>query len=380
MRIAILTLPPHTNYGGILQAYALEKTLESMGNEVDVLAAPKHIIRLPWWRHILSISKRVFLKYILGKKDIWIDRVKGEQKKSELSMANTKKFVSNYIHIRVVGNLDEIKPDDYGAIIVGSDQIWRQTYNQIWNGQRIDDVYLGFTRGWNINRIAFAASFGKDEIEIKDEIDLRKCREAISQFDAVSTREESGVKICSEVLGYKNAKWMPDPTLLLSKDDYESLIPNFNKQATKQQLLSYMLDDNAEKSALRSRIAKEKNLIVNITNKVDYWKEGEEIIPQPPVEEWLRAFAESEYVITDSFHACVFSIIFHRQFTVLANKDRGIARFTSLLSMFGLGDRMIYSPSEYKVLPDIDYAKVDELLKERRKDAKNFLLTNIQIQ
>ena len=377
MRIGILTLPLHTNYGGILQAYALQTVLERMGHQVEFLTPPITPKTMPLLHRILSIGKRSCQKYILGHKDITIDRIKEYNRKYIDGSVNTRLFVQKNIHERLLLSLSEVKPSDYDAYIVGSDQIWRQAFNHIWKDQKIDDVYLGFTKGWSVRRIAYAASFGKDEIEIKKETDLEKCRKALARFNAVSTREESGVKICSEFLGYKKARWMPDPTLFLCKEDYEQLISKESLAEDRNQLLSYLLDDNVEKSALRDKIAKELNLKVNITNTVDYIKEGDDMNPQPPVEEWLSAFAKAKYVITDSFHACVFSIHFHRQFTVIANKERGLARFVSLLKMFGLESRIIYSANEYKPLPDIDYAKIEKRLGEIRSKATNFLKENL---
>lgn len=377
MRIGIITLPLRTNYGGILQAFALQTTLERMGHEVQIIGAPNIPFSLPFLHRCLSIVKRFLQKYILGQKNIVLDRVKGTNDQADKSATLTRKFIGNHIHLRVVNNFREIAPDDYNAYVVGSDQIWREIYNKKWYNQKIDDVYLGFTKGWNVKRIAYAASFGKDEIEITESNDLQKCREAIAAFDAVSVREESGINICKRDLLYDNAVLMPDPTLLLSMEDYVSLVPNIEKESDKRELMSYVLDDNGEKIVLRERIAKDKNLKINITNKGDNWKLGDKIKPQPPVEDWLKAFAESNYVITDSFHACVFSIIFHKQFTVIANKERGLARFKTLLKMFGLEDRMILSPDEYEPLPDIDYDKVQIILDTKRKEALGFLKSNL---
>lgn len=371
MRIGILTLPLHTNYGGILQAYALQTVLERMGNKVEVIGAPILKPHLSVWHRIFSITKRSFLHYILGRKDIAIDRIKEDYNRTISSRVFTSQFVNKYIHIRKISSLQEIGQNDYDALVVGSDQIWRTKYNQQWNGQNVDDVYLGFTKGWNIRRVAYAASFGIDKIELKRR-DLKLCKKSISQFNAISVREESGINLCRDIFGVK-AVVMPDPTLLLSMNDYIKLIPDINKDNKSSMLLSYILDDNPEKSRLRDKIAKEKGLKINITNKSAYKDENGIYPPQPPVEDWLRAFAECDYVVTDSFHACVFSIIFHKQFTVIANKERGVSRFQTLLKMFGLENRMIYSPSEYRDLCNIDYDKVDEILDNKRIAGKKFL-------
>lgn len=78
-------------------------------------------------------------------------------------------------------------------------------------------------------------------------------------------------------------------------------------------------------------------------------------LTQPPVEQWLRAFHDSEFIVTDSFHACVFSILFRKQFVVYGNEGRGMARFYSLLTILGLEDRLVYNYEQYRKLAPIDY-------------------------
>ena len=95
---------------------------------------------------------------------------------------------------------------------------------------------------------------------------------------------------------------------------------------------------------------------------------------QPPVEQWLRSFRDSSYVITDSFHACVFSILFHKQFIVIGNQSRGLARFHSLLSLFGLEDRMVIENLDVSLCDrPIDWDRVDTILKKWREFSKSFL-------
>ena len=98
------------------------------------------------------------------------------------------------------------------------------------------------------------------------------------------------------------------------------------------------------------------------------------LFPPPQVEQWLAAFRDAEFVITDSFHACVFSIIFHKPFIVIGNKQRGYARFLSLLQAFGLQRNLITSVKDYN--PDVDYSipiSTYSKLDEWRKLSFNFL-------
>lgn len=378
MRIGILTLPLHTNYGGILQAYALQTVLERMGHEVVVFDCPLRKIELPIWKKPLCYSKRIIKRYFLQDKGTLINKEKIDFEKERYFRKNTQHFINAHIHRYVVRKLEDIKKDDIDAIVVGSDQIWRMLYfKSMWFTKRAANAFLAFTAGWNIKRIAYAASFGNNTPEIPERV-IEDCRKSISSFDAVSVREESGVEICKKLFGI-DALWVLDPTMLLSSDDYIKLIGgNMGQSRTTGTLMSYVLDENSDVSELRATIAKEKNLRINITNIAVNGIEQNGLTPQPPVENWLQSFLDADFVINDSFHACVFSILFHKQFIVYGNKDRGMERFTSLLGMFGLQDRLVTSSSEYKSLPDIDYTKVDRILNGKRQQAMTFLSANLK--
>ena len=100
---------------------------------------------------------------------------------------------------------------------------------------------------------------------------------------------------------------------------------------------------------------------------------------QPSVEKWLQAFIDADYVVTDSFHGCVFSIIFHKPFVVIGNNERGVDRFNSLLSIFHLEKRMVH---ENTVLEDvlnesIDYSYVDSIMKDWVKRSYEFLTVSL---
>ena len=124
MKIAILTLPLHTNYGGLLQAYALQSALERMGYEVSVLDK----IRKPKVQIPFSVSvKRLIMKFILRKNVAPIGQLE-DYKRRKKRNTNTWKFADKYIHRHELDNLGSIKEDDYDVFVVGSDQIWRREY------------------------------------------------------------------------------------------------------------------------------------------------------------------------------------------------------------------------------------------------------------
>lgn len=373
MKIGILTLPLHTNYGGILQAYALQTVLERMGHEVKVLDKPFKIQKLPWWKRPYSYTKRAIKKYFFGEKVV-IFQERNAYQRQATERKFTQSFIDSHIHRFVISHLTEIKPTDFDAIVVGSDQIWRMMYfNGFWSTPLASDAFLGFTEGWDIKRVSYAASFGVDIPDIP-EMQLEDCKKAIARFNGISVREESGVAACKKYLGV-DAKWVLDPTMLLKRSDYQKIISKSTSQ--KPILMSYVLDESPEIATLRSMIAHDKGLEIKITNLPDTGTGERGTRPQPPLEEWLQAFDEAKYVINDSFHACVFSILFHKQFTVIGNKKRGLARFQSLLKLFGLEDRLITRSDEYRDLPDIDYDCVDRILNEKREEAYKFLAESL---
>ena len=186
----------------------------------------------------------------------------------------------------------------------------------------------------------------------------------LQKFNAVSVREQSGIELCKKYLGRKDVQWVLDPTMLLSKEDYECLIPQDIKASG--DLMCYVLDDNPSVSTLIKRVAEEGNYKAFYANsRVNDSKLPNKERIQPPVEQWLAGFRDARLVITDSFHACVFSILFHKPFVVIGNKTRGYSRFESLLKLFGLENRLIenvsqFEPSHLNSLSDDVYIKLDE--------------------
>ena len=328
MRIAILTLPLHTNYGGILQAYALQTVLTRMGHQVEVLQAPPTFPRNPLLKPLIY-GKRIAKKILKDwKTPIFIE----QKRKKELPIIrqHTDQFIAENINLRKINSLHEISPNDYDAIIVGSDQIWRKPYFRwMWNSP-MKDAYLEFTRGWDIKRIAYATSFGVDDLSeyIPDEI--RQCASALQLFDSVSVREDSGVRLCREHFAVE-ARHVLDPTMLLSKEDYETLVNQSNVAESPGDMLCYILDPTEFKSKVISEISSEKGLTpFNVFAETDNTRLPLQQRVQPPVESWLRGFMDAKFIVTDSFHACVFSIIFGKPFIAIGNAGRGMSRFTSL--------------------------------------------------
>ena len=362
MKIGILTLPLHTNYGGILQAYALQTVLERMGHDVCLIEKKRQPLRLPLWKAPLSYGKRIVRNLTSHPFPVFYEQKMNRE--TPVVRQNTDKFINKYIRRRIVDDFSEVRETDFDAIVVGSDQIWRPKYfPNIWH------AYLDFTEGWDIKRIAYATSFGTDEWEYTPG-QTERCAKLLKRFNRVSVRETSAVSLCREHFGVE-AKHMLDPTMLLSSNDYARLFKAAGTPKSNGALLCYILDETPEKTALVNMIAKEKHLVpFRVNSKVENTMAPLAERIQPPVEQWLRGFFDAEFVVTDSFHACVFSILFNKPFIVYGNAVRGMSRFTSLLGFFGLNDHLFTDILGLNSLCDINWPEVNKMLDVKRKEAK----------
>lgn len=344
MKIGVLTLPLHTNYGGILQAYALQTVLKRMGHEV-------YLIDKGHWEFRLPLYRLTYWRFLV---------------RSQYMRAFVKKHISCF----KIKELDSLTESQFDVIIVGSDQVWRPEYFG-----DIEKAYLCFAKEWKIKRIAYAVSFGTDEW-LYSPMQTEICASLVKLFDAVSVREESGQLLCRKYLQVQT-QVLPDPTMLLHIDDYLSLLKKNKTTRMRNVLCTYFLDRSADKEDLIRMVAEAHQLSSVIRLGVPTDDRSVSLFKriQPPLEDWIWGINMAKIVLTDSFHGCVFSILFHKPFILYANEGRGMARFQSLLKSFGLEDRLLISSEEYssKTFRPIDWTKVDARLDDMRNMADVFL-------
>ncbi|MCF0212816.1 MAG: polysaccharide pyruvyl transferase family protein, partial [Bacteroidales bacterium] len=234
----------------------------------------------------------------------------------------------------------------FDAYVVGSDQVWRPMYNS-----DIDWMFLSFLpKECKAKRIAYAASFGTDQWEFKPAL-TAKVAPLAQRFDVVTVREDAGVDLCKTHLGVE-AHHVLDPTMLLSADHYLRIAEErLGPCVPQHKLFAYILDKSPVKADIVEAVATGMRLEVETMScefKLSPYMAEEEAVRQMPagVDQWLRHIAESQFVVTDSFHGVAFSIILNRPFVVYGNKKRGVSRVSSLLKIYGLEDRLVQSPSE----------------------------------
>lgn len=357
MRIGIITLPLHVNYGGILQAYAMQQMLKSLGHD-PVLIEKKRPQRAARARSAMLKPAYALLGAVTGRTVL----TPYEQKRmcKERLSVHTEQFIRSNIRRLMVDNFRQTADEGYDAIIVGSDQIWRPS-----QFPDIRQAYLAFAEGWPIRRVAYAASFGTDAWEYTRR-QTRECGRLLHTFDAISVREQGGISLCREHL-QADARQVLDPTMMLTPQDYEKLYAGNATKPSGGTMLCYILDDSPQKTALTARLAAEKGLVPFSVKAVT------DAGAMTPVEQWLRGFDDAQYVVTDSFHACVFSILYNKPFLAIGNAMRGMARFTSLLGMFGLEDRLVQEGDAAIPDDEIDWASVNARLDDWRKASLSFL-------
>lgn len=374
MKIGILTQPLHCNYGGVMQAWALQQALRRMGHEPELIAR--------WWtvpmsapsaaRRIGSFVKTLCLKGLRHRDDLLLRNPFPRNYSPVRPESCDRQFVKDHVaqtqRIYDDGKLRAvIDRRGYDAFLVGSDQVWREIYSP-----RIETYFLDFlSASDHRRRIAYGASFGTDSAYISEE-KLPACRALLRRFDTVSVREDGGLRIAREVFGRKDAVRVLDPTLLLSADDYRRLIKPADLHGNGSYMAAYILDMDDGKREVASDLSARMCLPVN---RMSASYSGR---PMPTVSQWLANFAGAAFVVTDSFHGCVFSIIFHKPFVAIGNARRGLDRFTSMLGPLGLSGRLVMDADEYRlrrdtITPSTDYAAADRSLAAMRQTSLAFL-------
>ena len=353
MKVGIVTHPLYFNYGGILQNYALQQVLKGLGHtpitldympplsfKKYLIQSGKRLLSAPFPSNLRSLTP--FTHFVERP-----PRIESFVRNNIVLSRKTSKYTRHLL-----------EENQVSALIVGSDQVWRYAYSYHY----LEDMFLAFAKDYPCIKISYSASFGIDKWDYPI-IRAKAVKELVRHFDAVSVREDSGVTLCKNDLGI-DAVTTLDTTLLLPATAYDKFCSS-RKPETAPFLAAYVLDSTEEKSAHIARVARAKGLRVK---KMTASETGASI------EEWLSSLKNADYVITDSYHGSLFSIVFRKPFETIINRGRGADRFTAVFQQLGLLDRLIDSPSSSVVLENaIDYASVCAKLRHLQKDSISYL-------
>lgn len=362
MKIAIITLNQNDNYGNRLQNYALQQFLsnEIKIEKVDTIwYDPEYTCK----SQIDIFSWKTWIKYLINWKNIKV-YLKISYLKDNIRMYNIGKF-TNRISTKFDFKIKDKLGREYNYFIVGSDQVWNPNF---WSKKyNHDDIrFLKFTS--KEKRIAYAASIAIPEIP-KDKEQFFK--DSLNEMKAISMREKAGVELVKKLTG-KDVPVVVDPTILLSKEEWQKIELKPEWYSGEKYILTYFLGNP---SPIIKNIAKKNNWkIYNLMDKDNF------DLYTSRVEEFVYLIDHAQLIATDSFHACVFSILMNTPFLVVNRQQKGVADMTSridtLMELFGYQDRYIVNGkcelSDKEIL-NMDFSRVKAIQERERKRSKDFL-------
>jgi hypothetical protein len=322
IKVGIMTFwNSHSNYGQILQGYALQRYLEQYGCDAYIIRFNNFLSQI---KEILTLIKKQLLIYSL----------KNHQKRRfnefKLQIKYSKSIYHSFVSLRR-------NPPQVNLFIVGSDQVW--TYMR--SKERRNGYLLNFAD--NVKKISYAASFGRDNLKV-DELDDFKT--ALSKLSTITVREKTGCDIC-EQLGFK-AQMVIDPIALLNTTDwkYIEIRPTFKNNRKKNAFIYLLADEDKKIIDLTTKLQEEYNIYYTNPN-------GKGFLPDctPSIPEWIGFIDKCDIVITDSYHCTLMSILLNTQF-VTVSRTNGIQMNNRLLTLFEITEL------KYRYVPLTDLNEV----------------------
>lgn len=363
MKIDIITLHRVRNYGSSLQTLATQQIFEELGCQAEIIDYyPERytsfglLKRLKYKSDklaknpILLFGARVIISFSYIKKKIVFDSFLKKYIKITPKTYRTEKEL-----------LEDIPVAD--AYCTGSDQVW----NSYWNEGVDRPLYLSFVPE-NKFRFSYAASIGNSELSQNE---IKEIKPMLALYKHITVRENTGINIMRSV-GFEGIQQMIDPTLLFKGKQWQKYTSD--KFKNKKYVVTYNLHHDKKIDDYAMKVAEANGLkVYNITYNIhDIVRKGT-IKWCPKIEEYLGLIRDAQYVITDSFHATVFSILFNKKFMVIY-PEQASSRIRSILELLNLQDRGCDDmPDVQQVMNEIDFSNIDNILDIERERAISYL-------
>lgn len=359
-KVGIITFHHAHNYGAVLQVYALQNQIEKLGYDVHVINYRNKNIAKPY--KLIKLSKNPIkcigtiyesIKYYKKNKQRYevFENFINEKLKLTKEFKNIKRLEKNCT--------------DMDCYITGSDQVWN--YEIV--GELSDAYTLNFGNK-KANRISYAASIGKSKIEDKYK---KQFKEKITNINHISVREEAAKKELEKIIN-KPIEVVLDPTLLLTKNEWDNKLKE--KEIPKEQyILAYVVKQNEEYKKIVNNLSTRTGLkVIHFEKETSYDNELESAYTKDPFE-FINLIKNAKYIVATSFHATVFSIIYHKKFFIIPHINTG-SRIINLLDKLDLKNRIFYNLEDfikYDYNSEINYEQVDQKLEEERRKSLNWL-------
>lgn len=347
--VGILGVWMGCNYGSIMTYYALNQMIESMGYSV-----------------------------------LMIDKIRNERigRDVELEMTHSRRFAKEHYNISPSLTLSEYTKlnDHCDTFIVGSDQVWNYGISKH-SGKKF---YLDFADD-SKRKIAYATSFGHG-IDFAPDDERKVISGLMKRFDAISMREDDGVRICRDVYGVDSTQVL-DPVFMVDPEKvYKPLIDKSTHHEDEPFIAAYILDPTPEKREALLHVSEKLGgiKIINLLDGLPWLFEEnkkkmdlDNCIENLQVEDWLYYLSNSQFVVTDSCHGASFAMIFRKNFISITNKRRGFSRFKSLSELFGFKNRLVTDVSRImtddSLFEPLDYNVISVIMEKERDRSYKWL-------
>lgn len=380
MKIGIVTSNASflDNYGAVLQAYALSRQLTNWGHDTEIIN-----YRYSTGQQIVEADSKIDrslyarIQYVISGNVSLHQKVlyRASRKKREKQTEMFRNFVRDRLPINLEKSVtyNDLCRDrlNYDCLICGSDQVW----NPLIHANRNDPGFFLRFGDEDCKRIAYAPSFGVSVLPNEAKADLRILTDS---FNALSVREKSGSEIMREVCG-REVPVVLDPTMMADTSIWDT-IDKMPPDIPKDYLLVYRFGKMEYMEKQIQHIARKLNLpVLEIPVSIESYGKGTKLLFGVGPEEFITLIRNARAVLTDSFHATVFSILNHTQFYTFLRQGRNEknnmnSRMENLLEMLDLGNRLIYPDSEIVKFSDIGFENADTLLNRKREYSQKFLL------
>lgn len=373
----------HNNYGTSLQGYATLRKISDLGYQCEIIRYKKQLSFIAKIKLVYEMlrcggtkDKLRVLKERLNMKIYHEYAHNIEIRREAVNKYKAKKLVP-YFHEYI--GFDALCRGSlkYGAVLVGSDQVWTpmSLYSKFFNLLFVDD---------DVPKIAYASSFGVSSIP---KIQIKETKHYLERFDRIGVREIKGKEIV-ESISNNHATVVADPTMLLTREDWEKEIKDAKVKDYGHYIFCYFLGTNQNSRAAVNELKRLTGYkIITIRHMDEYVKSDEHFGDEAPYDidpnDFVKLISNADYVCTDSFHCTVFSILFHRKFMTFYrfsqnSKSSRNSRIDSLFDLLGLYSRL-FSGDISKINDDIDYKFVDSKLFDLRNESIKFLKESLEL-
>lgn len=366
----------HTNYGQLLQGYALQNILYKNGfspytikytlKEENIFYS-KIINRLKNgfnWRKLITGQYFIKTKQVITKQKNDLNRERNFDNFRSLLSFSEKEYDSF--------NQIKNKPPKADIYITGSDQVWAS-----WIRTKTKRIFLLDFGGKNTKKIAYGASFARDNLKKNERKLYRRC---LKKYTFIGVRESSGIEICNS-LGITNCKLVADPTILLTKNEWLSLVKPNKEIENKEYIFAYMVDNPIDNQNILIGLEyiKSKKTPFYYVSSALYEDENSNF--RPPVEEWINYVNNAKFIITSSYHGVIFCLLLNKPFLAIAkpHSHKQNSRLVSLLELVNLTNLLIDKNITIEKLDnlleqDINWNFVNETLDKIRTESLSYLL------